>query len=421
MRALAGLLFVAASGCLAISPSDGALHCSTVGAQCPSGYYCADDNTCWHNGKAPSSPPDMAVAGGTDDMMSQNVSCMVPSDCPTPAQPCLVSLCIQSACGLIAAQQGTVPPSIQVAGDCQKRICDASGNPMTVADTTNKPTDATGGCNTPGCNGSTPTMTPTVSGTACTQTASGVCNGAGICGVCKPGTARCMSLTIQNCSTQGQWVNGTVCRNACTNGACSGACNPAMDTPYCTGIDQLNTCVGTAWQVSTCPNACSGTPGACTGTCKPSAKVCSGNNVTWCDATGTPQTQACAACLNGACVDCNPNVVQCCSSNTGHQTCDSTGHWGACASCGGTYWSCSGAGACSCAGAPDPCSPSDQCGVRADACGNAIGCGPNGDGSCTTGTCTYNKVSNYYWCKNTTTTGCTVCPCCGSCCGRYCC
>lgn len=425
LRSLACVALLASSGCLSISPADGALHCSSVGAQCPSGYYCAGDNTCWHNGRSPGAP-DLATGGGDDggsaDMLPVNVSCAVPSDCPTPAQPCLVSLCIQGACGLIAAQQGTVPPSIQVVGDCQKRVCDASGNPQTQADPTNKPTDATGGCNTPGCNGATPTMTPTASGTACTQTASGVCNGAGVCGVCKPGAARCMGLTIQNCSTAGQWVNGTTCRNACTSGACSGACNSSMDAPYCTGVDQLNTCVGSAWQVSTCPNACSGTPGACTGSCKPSAKVCSGTNVTWCDATGTPQSQACTACLNGACVDCNPNAVQCCNSGAGNQTCDGTGHWGACNSCGGTYWSCSGAGVCSCS-APSPCLTGDQCGSRSDGCGQVVYCGPVGDGTCTDPTqICYNSLGTFKCKYPTTTTGsCGTCSCCGSCCGKLCC
>jgi hypothetical protein len=128
--------------------------------------------------------------------------------------------------------------------------------------------------------------------------------------------------------------------------------------------------------------------------------------------------------LNGACVDCQPGSAQCCSGNTGNQTCDSTGHWpSTCTSCGGTYHSCSGAGVCSCSGAPSPCKSQDQCGTRTDACGVIQYCGTTGDGSCvnTGQTCAYNSTGGYYYCKTMTTTGCAVCPCCGSCCGKYCC
>jgi hypothetical protein len=416
------------ASCLQFSPGDGALHCSTAGRQCPSGYYCADDNTCWKNGHTPTTPPpDMA---GAPDMLPMNMSCMLPSDCPAPTQACLVSACIQSMCGLISATQGVAPPNAQVAGDCQKHVCDANGNLTAAKDSTNIPSDPTGGCNTPSCNGSTPTLTPTASGTACTQTASGVCNGSGVCGVCKPGNVQCAAdgKTVQTCSAAGQWVNGTVCRNACTAGQCSGACNPALDAPYCTGIDQLHSCSGTSWVTSTCTYACvgDGSPGkvgTCTGTCKPSSPTCSNTTtLSWCDASGTPRTQTCSYCLNGACVDCQPGAVQCCNSNAGNQTCDNTGHWGGCASCGGTYWSCS-AGTCSCS-APDPCVAGDACGTRNDACGAARNCPAGSDGSCAAGyVCYYNTVSHAYKCKvDSTTTGCIVgCRCCDACCGKYCC
>lgn len=426
-RALPVAVAVALSGCLQFSPADGALHCSTVGSKCPNGYFCAPDNTCWHNGHTP--PADMTPEA-PPDMLPMNMSCALPSDCPTPSQACLVPACIQATCGLVAAPQGTVPTSGQVAGDCQKHVCDASGNLTAMPDPTNKPTDPTGGCNTPGCNGSMPTMTPTASGTACTQTANGVCNGLGVCGVCKPGNVQCAAdgKTIQTCSTAGQWVNGTVCRNACTNGACSGACSPSLDNPYCSGIDQLHTCSGTTWVTSTCTYACSGTPGACTGTCKPSAGSCAADNKTInsCDATGTPHSTVCANyCLNGACVDCAPGAVGCCTASTGYAgnyTCDATGHWpGTCNACtGGQYSSCSG-GTCSCS-APNPCLAGDACGTRQDACGVTQYCGANGDGSCNAGyTCYYNSSLKLYKCKVQTTTGCAVCPCCGSCCGKYCC
>ena len=425
--AAAALIGLALAGCLRITPADGLLQCSTIGRQCPTDYYCAGDNTCWHNGKGPTTGgDDMSVgdAGSVDspDLAPQLMSCMLPSDCPMPTQGCLLPACIQGVCGLVAAPAGTTPAQIQVKGTCQKLVCDSSGNAAPMTDTTNVPADATGGCNTPSCTGPTPKMTPTAAGTTCSATTNGVCNGAGICGVCKPGAAQCKGLTIQSCSTSGQWVDGTVCKNACTGGMCTGMCTSGVDAPYCTGIDQLNSCgADHAWHATTCPNACSS--GACSGSCKPSAKTCSGSTVVWCDATGTPQSMACSACLNGACVDCNPSATQCCSAGAlaGHQSCDSGGHWGTCSACGGNAdYSCAGAGTCSCS-APSPCKANDACGTRSDGCGVVQGCGPNGDGSCNVGYCSYNTTTQTYVCKSTTSTtgGCPCGP--GNCCGKLCC
>lgn len=435
MRRISLLFLVAASGCLKIAPADGALHCSTVGSRCPSGYYCADDKTCWHLGKAPML--DMSVGGGGDlgdngggaDLSRPAVSfCMVPSDCPMTLPACLSPVCVGSVCGSVGTAQGTVAPaSAQVAGDCQTRICDGNGNVTTKPDNTNIPVDPTGGCNTPSCNNGAPKLTPTASGTSCTQQAGGICNGSGVCGVCQPGTSRCASdgKTIQNCSTAGQWVNGNTCSFACTSGACSGSCTMGVDPPYCSGVDQLHTCDASHnWVASTCTYACSGTPGACTGTCKPSGNSCSGNSVTWCDATGTPRSQACTGatpvCLSGSCVVCNPNAVQCCTASNGfpgNQTCSASGTWGTCNACGGnSAYSCSG-GTCSCSDPNDPCLNA-ACGTATDACGRTVTCtdtcAPFGE------ICAYNATTHTYYCKVPSTGG----TCCGSttaCCGRYCC
>jgi hypothetical protein len=354
------LLLLAKGGCLRITPTDGSLHCSAGSQKCPSGYYCASDNTCWHTGAA----PDMAGDGVA--------TCMVPSDCPPQAQPCILSACVQNICGAVNAPSGTVPAKAQMQGDCQRRICDDNGQVLSVADDTNVPSDPTGGCNTPSCKSGVPIMTPTSSGTSCQI--GGVCNGAGVCAVCRPGNSQCAGSTIQNCSTDGQWMNGTVCRNQCTNGVCTGACSPSLDAPYCSG-NTRNVCVGSSWQAMPCTNqAC--VNGACVGNCAPSPKTCSGNQVVWCDGSGNMQTQTCTACLNGACVDCNPNTSACCTAGSlaGHMTCDSTGHWGACTACGGnSYYSCSGTGVCNCS-APDPCLSLD-CGNKLDGCGVLHSCG----------------------------------------------
>jgi hypothetical protein len=427
----AALAFAAAlmtSGCLAINPADGALQCSTVGKQCPSGFHCAVDNTCWHDGKDPvvGGGGDMANVVVSGDMAGTptNSSCMQPQDCLAASSPCQVQACIHSECALVAVVGGTVvSPSQQVPGDCTKLVCNDTGNAVPMPDPTDVPPDPTGGCQTPACNGMTPTFTPTASGTVCTGGGGGVCNGAGVCGACKPGGSRCSNLTVQSCSTAGQWVDGATCKNACTNGACTGSCTVGVDASYCSGIDQLNACgADHNWHASTCPNAC--VNGACGGTCKPSGKTCSGNNVTWCDSNGNPQSQSCSSCLNGACVDCTPSTSTCCTTGgvAGAQTCDSTGHWGACNSCGGAAYSCSGAGSCACTMAPSPCHSGDTCGTRPDACGVTQACG-GGDGTCPQGE-TCRLVLGNYVCKPIVTTTATTrgpCPCGDSCCGKLCC
>jgi hypothetical protein len=343
-----------------------------------------------------------------------------------------VQACIQGDCALVAVIGGTpVSPSKQIPGDCQKLICDDTGNAVAMPDPSDVPVDMTQGCNTTSCNGATPVFIPTAPGTACTAKPNGVCNGLGVCGACKPGAAQCSNLTIQSCSPAGAWVDGKVCPNGCTNGVCTGACTVGTDAPYCTGIDQLNACQADhAWHASTCPYACYN--GGCTGSCKPSGAVCNATNTaaTWCDATGTPQSQQCPhTCLSGSCVDCTPNAVACCTVGgvAGKQTCGTDGHWLDCGSCGGSSYSCSGAGTCTC-NPTNACRNTDPCGSRTDACGHVWDCGPNGDGTCadTNAYCYYNKTTNTYYCKvvvtttvkTVTNTGLCHCDCCM---GRYCC
>jgi hypothetical protein len=61
MRAVALLLIsaFAVGGCLEVDALDGTLVCSTVPDRaCPKNYYCAPNNTCWHDGHP---FPDMGV------------------------------------------------------------------------------------------------------------------------------------------------------------------------------------------------------------------------------------------------------------------------------------------------------------------------------------------------------------------------
>jgi hypothetical protein len=53
------LVVTATVGCLEIDAANGTLVCSTVAdRRCPRGYYCAPNNTCWHDGDT--FPPDLS-------------------------------------------------------------------------------------------------------------------------------------------------------------------------------------------------------------------------------------------------------------------------------------------------------------------------------------------------------------------------
>jgi hypothetical protein len=427
------------SGCLAITPADGVLQCSTVGNQCPKGYYCASDRTCWHVGKAPGGGGD----GGSADMAGQPpadlaqpvVPCMVPSECPAPSMPCLLSACIGGTCALVAAPPGVeVPAAQQVPNDCQKLVCDNNGKAMAVADTTDLPLDPTGGCNTPSCNGPTARLTPTMIGTACTQISNGICNGAGVCGECKPGTTECVGTTTSRnqCSPAGKWEALTPpCPNACSAGVCTGSC--ATGTPsMCANSTTLNVCTSNTWVLTNCnvspTTVCYNN--ACTGTCQPTPSTCNNTNnaLVGCDASGTPVSMACPAanpyCLGSACVPCQPNATRCAPGMAGYtQTCDATGNWGTATACGtaaGAVYSCANSGvaptlaACTCSDPAPPTCGTWQCGTVRDKCGNVTGCGAAGDGSCAAGY----RCSTSHTCVSATggvvTNGCCKC-------GKYCC
>jgi hypothetical protein len=445
MRAILISIAVAVSsaGCLQISPVDGSLLCSTVGNQCPGGYYCANDNTCWHMGKAPGGAAgghDMSIdhdggnpgvdGGGNtgSDGGAVMMSCTLPSDCPAPTMPCLLQACIGGACALVAAPTGTpLPASSQVAHDCVQLVCDANGNPTPTPDTTDTPLDPSGGCTTPSCNGATPELTPTASGTSCTKMANGICNGNGVCGACKPGATQCKGTTAarQQCNAQGQWVDFDTCPNACTGGVCTGSCNAASPA-MCGNSTTLQTCVSNQWASTDCTQGgttvCSTQSGTakCQGTCTPTAASCnSAGHLVGCDNNGNPTDDNCTTkvaggwCVNNQCTACQPTATQCTGGGS-YETCDSNGVWQS-ASCASSYpsgtWTCTNSGSglqqasCSCSDATDHCG-SYECGNVTNNCGVAVSCGIcSTDYRCSTHTCVP---------INTTQTTKTTCPCGGT-------
>ncbi len=161
----------AISGCLRTTVDSGVLKCATDSKrQCPAGYYCAADSTCWKNGAAPSSVGDMAVA-----LNHQGDTCSTDGDCDTGH--CVDGVCCDSAC----------------TGQCQ--ACDASPVGKCVP-VTGAPHGARTACSGTGscaatCNGSALTCTfpdasmscgaQTCGGTPPTITYSATCDGSGSC------------------------------------------------------------------------------------------------------------------------------------------------------------------------------------------------------------------------------------------------
>jgi hypothetical protein len=132
----------------------------------------------------------------TVDAGGPPVPCSTANECPAPANPCEVAVCVGGVCGKSAAPAGTkVPDTAQVKGDCKKISCGEGGAFATAADTTDVPADDGNACTSEACDGPNPVFPNKAAGTACGTGADGgaggVCNGAGTCGECTPGSVQC--------------------------------------------------------------------------------------------------------------------------------------------------------------------------------------------------------------------------------------
>ena len=279
--------------------------------------------------------------------------CATSDDCPTATALCQVPLCASSVCTTAPAADGTdVPVSAQQAGDCKKVTCGAGGAVTTVAEATDLPADDGNPCTDEVCTGPNPGHPDTAVGTACilastgdagvadasddadASAASGLCNGAGVCGVCMPGAVDCSGTTPRTCEASGAWKAGDACPFVCTGaGQCAGVCVPGAT--YCQGIQPRVCDASGQWQPNgaTCPFVCSGA-GTCSGVCPPGTRQCSGSTTQTCDAMGAWVSGdvcpfACDAGLcGGVCVPGNGRCV-----GTSVQTCTGGGQWTSTTAC----------------------------------------------------------------------------------------
>ncbi len=176
--------------------------------------------------------PGTLCSGGLCDGNGGCVDCLVAGDCPGSDTECRSRTCDNGVCGTSNVSNGTPTPS-QTPGDCQKNVCDGSGNFVSVADDTDTP--ASSECSTGICSNGRPGSENVAQGTACIG---GICDGNGSCVECVsastcPGTDTDCQFRTCNGGTCGMGfaTSGTGCPTGFCDG--SGACVECITAANC--------------------------------------------------------------------------------------------------------------------------------------------------------------------------------------------
>jgi hypothetical protein len=151
-----------------------------------------------------------------NDTFTGPVACSVDSDCPPPAYPCEVAVCVGNVCGSMVAPPGTpANGNNQIAGDCKRLACGEGGIVAASADPSDLPLDDGNACTLEVCDGPNPSHTDAPAGSACTTAGvPGTCNREGLCepsvaglviqpsnldfGIVEPNQSKTESLTLLN-------------------------------------------------------------------------------------------------------------------------------------------------------------------------------------------------------------------------------
>ena len=233
------------------------------------------------------------------------VQCASDADCPGTADDCHHPACVNFACTtaftpLDMPAAGTTNPP-QVAGDCQRLVCDGMGGVVDVYDAADPKSD----------------------GNPCT-------------------TDTC---TAPNMTTHSSVTDGTHCGTggalACVGGSCTGCTSDGMCTPdSCAGtvLTKAQTCNGVGVCVSAptqdcAPYLCSVGTNACTSTCNADTDCAQAGTGNYCTGVGgaclprEPHGGACTgahqcqsnSCVDGFCCDtaCNTACYACSAARTG--------------------------------------------------------------------------------------------------------
>jgi hypothetical protein len=120
------------------------------------------------NGVETHTPQAIGTACGSGLMCDGGgdcVTCTLPSQCPGTDTGCSKRSCLNGVCGIDIAPMNAVSTT-QVAGDCQKLLCDGSGGSTPTIDNTDLPKD-NNACTSDLCTNGVPSNPDLPSGTAC--------------------------------------------------------------------------------------------------------------------------------------------------------------------------------------------------------------------------------------------------------------
>jgi hypothetical protein len=316
------------AGCFNPAYHSSGLRCEGNGGKCPSGYHCATDKRCWHDGSDPvaAGNRDMSASDGMstgDGMIGPDMAhigtgagklgdaCINNSDCALGH--CADSVCCDGPCGACAT-------------------CNSSGHCVPVV----KGMDPHGACTNVVC-------------------ANG-CDGAGACAaasattVCKASCQNQVSPSDQSVCTVAQCGNTlltpTLCNGSATGNAACSVVNGAHACANSLICDGTTACKMSCLRDADCIAGTYCNQGTCT------AKI---NNGVSCSRDGQCNSNACST-VSGKCVSCKSSfdcsafgaVCDTASGNCRSCTVDTDCHgWGptcntansACV-CGGTIFDC---------------------------------------------------------------------------------
>lgn len=229
---------------------------------------------------------------GSCDGMGTCVECLSPDDCDMlPVDDdCAMRTCEAGVCGQIFAPAGTlVNATLQMAGDCQRVVCDGEGGTVSEANNTDPYIDGFE-CTQDFCSAGTPENPALPSGTPCaagecnafgqctgcneaddcgdaTSCQAPTCNGSGVCGVANtsegtplPGAMQddgdCQELRCDGNGASGSYEDNDDVPaddgNDCTTEECNGglpqhpdapAGTPCGDGAYCDGMGACVECI----------------------------------------------------------------------------------------------------------------------------------------------------------------------------------
>nr|HEX4314001.1 hypothetical protein [Kofleriaceae bacterium] len=316
------------------------------------------------NGSAQHSPQPIGTGCGVGGALMCDgggdcVNCTLPNQCSGSDTDCQVRTCLQGVCGVDNQPQNTVAAH-QVAGDCQKKICDGSGDIDSITDNTDVPNDHNA-CTSDVCTMGVPSNPDLGSGTTCGTNLQ--CDGSGDCVTCLeasqcPGSDTECAVRTCNAGTCGVAFTGSGTLVAeqtagdCNDAVCDGAGN-ITNTPDDGDVpDDHNDCTtdtcaagvphhGDEPQGSACTGGLecdgSGNCGFCGDGVAVNPEQCDGSDLggnTCATVAGfTAGTLGCdtATCRfdTSSCTDCGNGVVeageQCDGSDFGGSTCQSEG------------------------------------------------------------------------------------------------